>query len=101
MRARVAPHYTVVRFVCNETRGPDLLFLVSIRAQPGGLSGTPQRHSALIWMASREAKQARAIFVSMRARPGGSVAWSAGRRVPRRKARQGTARGPGPGRGPA
>jgi hypothetical protein len=94
----VAQHLTVVRFACKENGGSDLLLLVCSQAKPGGLSWTPPSYSAPIWSAPPEAKPARAIFASTRARTSGSSARRAIRRSRLQKARRCIACGPRPRR---
>src|SRR5262249_17648218 len=75
-RKAVAQHSTVVSYACNVNGGPDILLLVRSPTLLGGQAWTPRRHSAPISTALPEAKRARAILASTRARINGSSATS-------------------------
>lgn len=94
----VAPHSTVVRFACKANGGSDILLVVCSQAKPGGRSWTPPSSSAPIWSAPPEAKPARALFASTRARTSGSSARRAIRRSRLQQARRCLACGPRPRR---
>src|SRR3989442_2382982 len=93
---QVAPQLTVVRLACNANGGPDILLIGTLfsKASRRESAWTPQPHSAPIWRAPPEAKQAKATFASTRARTSASSARSATRRSAPRKARHSIACGP-------
>ena len=78
----VAPQLTVVRWPCDTNGGPAILLQVRSPTLLGGQAWTPQRHSAPIWRVPPEAKPARGILASIRARTDASSARSVARPLP-------------------
>src|SRR5262245_29068816 len=85
----------LLRNAC-ENEGPDILLLGMLpsKAGRGESSWTPPPHSAPIWRALPDDKQARVTFASTRARTSASCARSATRRLAQRQAQLCIACGP-------